>query len=224
MSEEIHLLDTLETPPRGWEVVDESSGRLLKAETFQELVKRLANYRKDNGLPPGDPEAEIHSYLCSRFPERCGREPAALKFKEGLGKEDVESYLAFFKEVVLKKGGVPQEQADARAATCTSCPYNVKLGFCRGCFSLADKIAGVASGLKTKYDAALNECGVCGCIARLKCFTPLELVQGKDDFPDWCWVKQEAHPHDPQVTNQTSYTPAYTRRSQTTAEWQPLPG
>lgn len=194
MSEELRLSDLLETPPGGWEVPDPNSGRLFKGETFNELVKKLTAYRRDNGFPAGDPAEEIHTHLCSKFPERCGREPMPLHFKEGLNKEDVSSYLAFFKEVVIKRGGVPQEQADARAAVCVSCPYNVKLPFCRGCFSLAGKIAEVAGILRTKHDAALHECGVCGCVCRLKTFTPLDLIENKEAFPSFCWVAKESQP------------------------------
>ncbi len=42
---------------------------LLIAETFDLLVKNLQSHRLHNGIPPGDPVAEIEEYLCKKHPQ-----------------------------------------------------------------------------------------------------------------------------------------------------------
>lgn len=195
MDDELTIRDTNETPPGGWLFVDMSSGRKFKAEALYDLIRQIVSYRKANDIDPGNPEAEIHAFICSRLPEKCGREAVKIPFQGSYTLEDVKSFANFFKDAVLKYGYASQEVADVRAAVCISCPLNVKIPGCRGCHSIAAFLIESTGGRKTKYANALHECGMCGCSLANKTLMPEELVaqeRAKRDYPSYCWMTTEA--------------------------------
>jgi hypothetical protein len=93
---------------------------------------------------------------------------------------------------------VSLKQASDRASVCATCPMNEKsvnpisaLPFLvLSAYRLANR-----SQLKTPGNANLHTCTACGCLLKLKVWTPLKhikSVSGWDEgLPDQCWILQE---------------------------------
>ena len=107
----------------------------------------------------------------------------------------------------LGSGGKPVErrQAEARAAVCEGCPLN-RVGWGKWWETAKSYVADdIRKMLELKHRAKLelpNErglfmCQACGCLTRLKCWTPLEHIVNHTPsatlakFPPQCWIPKE---------------------------------
>ena len=44
---------------------------ILKASTYDLLIKEIVNWRTQNGIPIGDPEGDVDNYFCGKWPSYC---------------------------------------------------------------------------------------------------------------------------------------------------------
>jgi len=92
----------------------------------------------------------------------------------------------------LGKGGevVDNATAQARADICLKCPEHnpdqtatVLVGeVVRKVLEAKNKI-----GLTVNNEDELGSCKVCGCVLKLQCFEPLELIDKNEKFDKDCW-------------------------------------
>jgi hypothetical protein len=108
--------------------------------------------------------------------------------------------------VTNRDDAVPQQQANDRAETCSSCPKNSKEGWMRFFTEpvanalLAEKARKLAMKLETPKDAELGVCTACDCEMSLKIWMKLETFfpkmsqRAKDDLnteKPLCWILRE---------------------------------
>lgn len=116
----------------------------LEANTEEELIKLIFEYRLRNNLPPGDPERDIDAHYCANWPSACQKEPSDYG-KGGTPAPTRESLLnrvtrwAAYLAQKMPRGGfnlVNAAEVERRAFICFACPKNVpwKVG-CQGCSS-----------------------------------------------------------------------------------------
>lgn len=98
---------------------------------------------------------------------------------------------------------VPQEQADARASVCASCPHNWdgdwfnKLSGNIVAIVMQQRRAKVGLGLHVKDEALIHFCEVCQCHLPVKVHVPLRHIEDYTpeqvwrELPQECWMKKE---------------------------------
>lgn len=91
---------------------------------------------------------------------------------------------------------VPQEEAQARADICVTCPKNIgELAIATPVASAVKKIIALKNQIKLRVDgeSKLHTCEVCGCALRLLVWQPSNLVQSqlteeeRQQTPAHCW-------------------------------------
>lgn len=95
---------------------------VMKADTIPELVAKIADYRIQNGLPPGDPIGEVTDYYAIHYPfaiENGDRKDRPVDDKL---KHNVYSWVnAMWK--TPPKEHLELEDAGARVEKCLKCPF-----------------------------------------------------------------------------------------------------
>lgn len=80
MSTTIKVLDPSMVPPGGAFVyVQPETGSEFRFHTLEGLVARVILHREANGLPHGNPAAEVEAYVCQHQPGVCGQQTEAEK-------------------------------------------------------------------------------------------------------------------------------------------------
>ena len=148
-----------------WRFKDPDTGYMHAANSRPDLVRSIVSYRANNRLAPIEQlESVLENYLCG-LPENCGR------CEQKLIKRGFLTYL---------KGGISllewvlfpadhttdRATAEARAAQCVQCPYNVfpdKGPFLRWSDELALEMVGDKRVLQHEL---LGNCEVCSCILK----------------------------------------------------------
>lgn len=135
----------------------EVDGTLLKASSWRSLYAKVAEYRRINGKPPGDPENEVQAQACARSPQLCHDDkPAAPAPRtEKQRNESLKSaVLRWMSEIVRKieKGEAvlitDEGLAGARADVCRRCPLQTEVG--GGCGSCKAAVKGMATKIRGK--------------------------------------------------------------------------
>lgn len=188
---------------RNWAAKVPETGAVLTAASRIGLIPKVAAHLRANGLPPmQQPEEDIDSFICYALSEelksrRCvivpeGKPPA----RPVSGIADIVGFLKFVKDNGFSF--VPQEVAEARAATCASCPYLSPIGGCGPCTaarSLLETTTEMLGGRKTRLDDLLTKkaCGVCGCSSKVKVHLDIKVPYRNAQFPSWCWQTEETN-------------------------------
>jgi hypothetical protein len=126
--------------PQGYRFV-EKDGVEFEDSDVNKLINRVWGYRRRNHLPEGDPFAEVHAQICTRYPGACQevveltRQPVP-EDKVFLGK--VSARAADWLDARNKKKlkFVSRAESDNRADKCTNCPHLVDYSGCEGCKKL----------------------------------------------------------------------------------------
>lgn len=196
----LRLLRRDVVPKDGWTYVQQSTGMTIKAKSWNELLRRIRNYRVANGIPLGPNfEEQIGEDVCRQqgwgSPICENQEPPTVE-KRQLGTMDVVNFLKVLKHWLFHKPElVDPAEADRRAAICAVCPYNVEATGCFGCTNIAGMMFDVIKERSTPHDGQLKNCQVCGCVNRAQVWVPKEtLDQGvspemREEFPEHCWKK-----------------------------------
>lgn len=180
-------------PPGGYEFVDADSIRHV-GTSLRDLISKLAAYRTRRGIAPGNPVAEVHGQLCSRFPTRClnGEPPAAdqplpsgaqslgtriTAWLRSVWTEMSQSRIEFVDEATVKQ----------RALTCIACPnYSRFPGDCVACSETLNTISFQLRAGRDKFSAPLRCCSHFGTDLRVDTLLK-QLANAK--APDNCWKK-----------------------------------
>lgn len=174
---------------------------MIRGGDFGDLVSKVNEFRVINGLPLGNPEVEIQEYICRNTGAECvpanpAKPMPGFKPKGAM----VARFLYAMAQWMANGGHVSQEEAEQRAERCSNCAYNTDIddaATCSGCFGMAAKIMQVIGDRKTKMDASLKFCGVCGCSNAVQAFVPLDVLAKAHnlvDFPDDVGVPGEKIP------------------------------
>lgn len=113
------LYDHARQPPGGHIFVDPTSV-VLRGKTIEELIKNIRLYRTNNGLPAGNPEAEIEIDYRTRFPwlvSKVGPKPVVPE-PTALQRWIQRTWANPPKTLVFA------EIAESRRMTCLACPYH----------------------------------------------------------------------------------------------------
>ncbi len=188
--------DTTVMPPGGWRYIQPETGFEFKASTLRVVIQKVAEHRRANGLPAGDPSADIQDFVCAQLPigsENCIHELEGEDYalKTHFTMEDVKRFIQAAISALGSRGLVEQPEAERRAALCASCPLNTTVGGCWRCKGLADWLFRLIGARNTAHAGRLNQCGVCGCSIKAKIWLPLDVAQGVSEgykFPSWCWL------------------------------------
>jgi hypothetical protein len=188
-------------PTGGWVYTHPSTGFVVTAPTWNDLILRIRKYRIANGISLGTNfEETIGSEICQQQgwsePNCMQEEPTSLKLRS-IRMQDVVGFLKVLKHWLLNNPVfVEPEEAERRAGICATCPYNVDVSGCMGCTNIAGLIFNVTGDRTTSHDLKLRNCQMCGCVNKAQVWVPQEtLAQGltleiKESLPEWCWKKQ----------------------------------
>ena len=99
---------------------------------------------------------------------------------------------------------VPKEQAEARATVCKQCPKNVHESFYQALTGFAaDKMRAALQWkkklkLEVTDEKKLQVCDPCGCILRVKVWSPVKIASAMpqeefDNLVDFCWIRKEVN-------------------------------
>ncbi len=193
------LRDTTLVPPGGFRYTDPDTGFTTSASTHYDWVANSKAHRQANNLPlPLDFQARVEDQLCGIIPpEYCDREPGDVKWVDTkFGWNDfIEGMKVFGRWALEDAPLVQQEEADRRAAICTSCPLNVDVSGCSTCHKLASAITGAVAKRVSAHNDYLRACAICRCALKAMVWMPLDLLmtnetsERQDLRPDFCWLK-----------------------------------
>lgn len=175
-----------------YEYTDED-GVAYKAPNFANLLAHIEHHRIHNG---GDLALGWQNRVGDSICEEQNL-PSCTKFASGPRKLSTSDIATFFRSMAKWAAAgfktVDQSEAERRASICASCPKNVEIHGCGGCFKLAAKVKRVIGDAKTSYDSDLQGCEVCACSLQAKVWLPTKAMAGsrkKEDFPSHCWIPE----------------------------------
>lgn len=187
--------------PQGGRYFIDEDGVKHKAENWDFLALRLANYRKRAGKPPGDPKAEILAQVCARQPSYCqemGPAPAPAPVgrvagdgERGSSGKLTERVLRWLSSVVaLRRSGgaqrVSPSEAARRAAICAGCQFNRQLNQTCGTCNRTRKMTAEALVGGQRVNGKLGGCKVIGQDNSIA--VHLDLPKGTEEgLPGHCW-------------------------------------
>lgn len=185
-------------PPGGWHFVDRSTALPHRVEgtSFEDVALRVLQFRVTNNLEPGNPSKEVSDYICGTWPHFCTSSPAPHPAKGSMPFSNrVSGWLGRFFTSSKNDPGVPQEEAERRAAICAACPQNrdYTKGGCGPCIDGIRRLSFVwLRNRKTKHDAALGACNVFGhpnavAVQAADLNPTKQLETGSDHQPEDCW-------------------------------------
>lgn len=176
-----------------WEFKDpDIEGHEYRANSKEELLRKIAQFRQQNGLEDIDylPWV-VEDYNC-RLQKNLG--------KCGRNDQITRSFMQYIKGgiLLLKNLRYPKmvnrDVAQKRADVCITCPQNVFPD--KGPFiKWSDRIAEASTGgVRVVGHDKLGNCAACSCPLRAKVWYggPLELSKEElEQMPDVCWQKRE---------------------------------
>jgi hypothetical protein len=93
--------------------------------------------------------------------------------------------------VIKERRFVPREEAERRAAICRACPMATSIGGCRACSAVFRKMERALKHDPIEMPAEQEFCGACGCVLRLKCLVPNDILDAAEkqrpDYAPGCW-------------------------------------
>jgi hypothetical protein len=146
--------------------------------TFEMLYNNCVKWRKANAMPVGlGFEDELEQAVCQKYPTACHIDTTDLPQPKGtLSAGDV---LRGSKVMIAHwvKGSplVTQEEANARAAVCSKCPWRTEVRY--SCGAPCGELVSFAAGVGAKQtDPALGDwsCGICHCFLKAAVWLPLD--------------------------------------------------
>jgi len=149
-------------------------------------------YRKAQEAVPDNLEALMEDYMCRRLPEGfCtgtddGRPRAKVATIQGI-RRDTENMVS------LSTGFAPPTKSKFNATKCMSCPMNNRnmCTTCSGVNAWASRRVG-----RPDTPAIFNWLGICEVdVTALAAKVHLEGLPNNDEYPDTCWVREDAN-HD----------------------------
>lgn len=166
--------------PKSFRFKDPDTNQEFGGTSIQDVAAKVRAYRMQNELPELIYlEAVIENYLC-RQPENLGGCERLPKLKRGV-MEYLKGSIVILKSM-LYDSFKSQEEADARAAVCLTCPLNTfyeESNFDSWCDEVAEDVVGER---KSKYHKELGICSGCNCCLRFKVWynEPIKLTKKQE--------------------------------------------
>lgn len=175
----------------GYTFID-STGTRLEGGNLPDLIQRVGAWRKLNGLHPGNPEAEVHEFLCKRNPGLCRGGVAAATAVPDNSRRLAERVLAWLGRIgsaFTRPERVPDGVIEARVAACRQCRYNKEYtAACAGCSAGSLAVRGVwTSGTAGTLTAGAFGCAQYGFDAAVAAQLSFERLPPDRHAPDGCW-------------------------------------
>ena len=187
-------------PPNGYHFpVD--FGVILKASSYDALIKEIVVWKTQNGLPIGDPAKDVDDYFCAKWPSAC--QPGESEQKMLQQNSNLLKQVNGWAATALRntpQGGyllVDQTIATQRLKACLECPFNRQWHTgCGTCMAATDTILIRLRQLrKITLDDSLLGCSINGFDNRTAIHMPLSAFglteEKKNDLPQNCWLKTE---------------------------------
>ena len=179
---------TTEVPPGGWHWVCPTTGTIVRASCWVDLVhnvnKHVAGCKKCPDVLPN----QIEQQICERVGRGlCNDDNGAPVFTEPAKALTVSQVLTFTRTLIswFREGNklVSQATAEKRAKICTSCPLNQDLTNCTGCAMkpIRNAVSLLRGKRRTSLDSALRICQACGCSLEVKVWFPKGVL--KENMP-----------------------------------------
>lgn len=201
--------------PGGWHYEEHGKMIVEEAVSYDDLINKLAEYRGFCGQALGDPQADIDSYICSKYPNMCGR--YAAPEEEGVDKVELcygrpiiksprERVMQWAANRMQNAGQiefVDSEEADRRAQICAECPkqvqWNQAIEGCPGCQTYVEEVEAMLIKLRrNKVSVSIlnlygHSCTVAGHDLETACWLEEPALRHRKNytgkFPHKCWLK-----------------------------------
>jgi hypothetical protein len=178
-------------PPTGWHFME--GDIRLEASIPDELEVVIADYRRVNGLPPGDPHRDLINFICSKFPSHCGKAFVSMTPAQGKAQRPrLLDRVAAWAVTTWRHGKlvhVHQDEAKRRAEICMLCPRHGSWDHCETCGALIKDTKVMCSHLR-QGRAAFG--GLMGCHeGGFDCSAAVWLkgITTGSNQPANCWAK-----------------------------------
>jgi hypothetical protein len=179
-------------PKDGYYFIDRDGTR-LNGENWNAVIARVADYRKRNGFPPGNPDQEVHEQACEHNPAYCSeiteqqREMTRVASLKGRVLGWLSTLLRSKEKDPLKY--VDDTTAKNRADVCIGCPKNV--GIADGCSSCKAAVAEYRRNLlgHRPVRGRLNGCVLLGEDLPVSTHLDQQTVDNSE-LPAHCWRKR----------------------------------
>ena len=177
--------------PKDGHFYKEADGYIHRAGSWKRVIAMTQDYRRRNGLPMGDPEADVIAQACQRNPALCYEEYPHQR--EQRKKASVKGrVLAWLNRILARpeRKYVSPEEAQSRASICAGCPKNTKIA--EGCSSCRAAIKEYRNKLvgNRPGDARIEACSELG--EDLVVSTWLDEVRVEaPEAPANCWRKRQ---------------------------------
>lgn len=167
----------------------------LVADTPEQLVSKLSEYRMENNLPQGDPARDVERELKKQDPS--GRYFIATT-PEPPKRSILDRVVSFIGGVYAKPPEqlVPETEANRREAICAACSQNKPIGGpCAPCITKVEQDAfKITQGRQPSF-GSLGGCDITGQHNRIACQLPPNLLNRRTRFLDelkekapQCWL------------------------------------
>jgi hypothetical protein len=136
-------------PPGGFHWIERHGGAEIRitGDSVQSVAANLEKYRLTNGIPLGNPVAEIANFICSQWPHFCNSNSSSLNEGQRLGPAaTLATRVAQWVTRLFNMGAnnfVKDKEAQRRAEICAGCEMNAdfRAGGCGSCVQGTDRLA-----------------------------------------------------------------------------------
>lgn len=171
----------------------EPDGTIIVGNTWNGVIARVRLYRKQNNLPPGDPQNEVHAQACERNPSLCIQNDGGVTERATQEVSLKGRVMKWFAEIRARKPGyVDEHTAKARADVCKPCPNNIGLPEgCANCRAVLRELRHSVLGGGRVMEAAImhHGCMVLGCEPATAVHLDEATVENSA-LPAPCWRKR----------------------------------
>lgn len=190
--------------PTGWHFVSPQGYRIpLKGElpSAKAVIDAIMQYRLENNVPVGDPQADMEAFVCSTYPTYCRpKNQVVPPPNAGPKGGNVDLIVAWANALYVQVGRlalVPQKEAEERAATCIRCPMQMDWASgCPPCVTSAQRLLSIlrqGKDVSTGLSGTLKGCSCYGWDNRTAVHLDLShLPPVNPASPDFCWVRQKS--------------------------------
>lgn len=198
----ITVTDT--TPPGGWRYTQPETGYEMSSLMLHDLRLKVLMHRQSNREMHLDLEEgwweRVQAEMCLDNPgwDLLYCDPNAGPELPSRGPVGIYDLLTFFRAMRKwvrdhKMRRVEKEEQERRRTICLGCPHNIDVAGCTGCQGVVRWLAEFMDKTEAEaVDPDLKNCGVCGCVLKLKTMLPAEVIREttnpRDSYPDPCWV------------------------------------
>lgn len=182
-------------PKGGYFFRDKDNAIIRSDKGWRDLMARVADYRRRNKYPPGDPEQEIHEQACLNNPSYCSEQTVVVPSPgpKSSMRERILRWIVELRRRVQELRFVSDTDAQIRAEICLKCPRRQSLPTgCKSCRAAVKEARPAIIG-KRKPDPRLEGFGCDAVGVDLATAVYLDGQSVEDEtLPSFCWMKRQA--------------------------------